>query len=298
MRMRKNARKTVKCPVCMKPFLLQRREQQYCSRSCAHLARIQRANEFKEQHRKRCSRCRDVKPLSGFHRNAGSHDGYRQSCKSCLPDERKERMERVKDDPERLKRNRAQQARASRKKYVKAMALETTGTVEEWMHRLSAPNRMRCMTYEERREREREAEWLRYWGNPEHRKKAREYSRLAHQARPWVMLARKHRRDARLAGVVDDGSVTVEALRDAWEYMTLCLNCGRELTRDNKTVEHMTPMSKGGAHSLVNVIIVCGACNETKRDRHFDEWLERLSEPYRSAAHDRFVSSKYRRVPL
>lgn len=244
----------------------------------------------KQRQGKRCYRCREVKPLMYFYKNSASYDGYKEVCKACASAERKERMGRVKADPEREGVYRAQLARNERRRYAKAMARETTGTVEEWLHRLSDPSRMRRrMTYEERREKEREAEWLRYWGNPEHRKKECENSRLAHQSRPWVMLARKHRRDARLAGVRDDGSVTVEALRDMWANATVCLYCGRELTHWNKSVEHMMPMSKGGEHSVRNVIVICRLCNTTKRSMCFDEWIERLAEPFRSAAHDRFV---------
>ena len=236
--------------------------------------------------------------MTDFYKNKATPDGYKQVCKACAIAERKERMGRVKADPERKGVYRAQLARAERKKYAKAMARETTGTVEEWLHRLSDSSRiLRCMTHEERREKEREAEWLRYWGNPEHRKKEREDSRLAHQARPWVMLARKHRRDARLAAVRDDGSVTVEVLRDMWADATVCLYCGRELTHWNKSVEHMMPMSNGGEHSVRNVIIICRMCNQTKRSMCFDEWIERLPEPFRSAAHDRFVCEKNQAGP-
>lgn len=288
--MRKNARKPVDCPICKEPFMRPRPEQLYCSTSCGHQARSQRAMEAKEQNGKRCSVCHETKPLSEFDKNAAIYDGYKQHCKACSSVVRKERMERVMADPDRLARYRLQQQRAGRVAYARALSMETTGTVEEWMQRLSDPNRKRCMTHEEQRQVENEAAWLKYWEDPEHRKRKLQKNRASHEARPWVMLTRKHRRDALLAGVRDDGSVTVEALMNLWESSTTCLYCGRELNQWNKSIEHMSPLSKGGDHAMSNVIIACRLCNATKGSMSFDCWLERIREPFRQAAHDRFVA--------
>lgn len=304
--MRKNARKPVDCPVCQEPFMRPRPEQVYCSTACGHQARSKRAMVEKEQNGKKCYGCREIKPLTEFHKNAAMNDGHKQVCKVCEKVEWKKRIERVKADPDRLARYRLQQRRAGRVAYAKALSMETTGTIEEWLHRLNDERRWigsrswRCYTgltveqVEEarqmRREEQREKEWLEYWGNPDIRRRQLEEARAAHQARPWVMLARKHRRDALLIGAADDGSVTVNVLEELWEKTERCLYCGRELTQWNKSVEHMVPLSKGGAHTLGNVIIVCRLCNETKRAMYFDEWLERISEPYRSMAHARFIN--------
>lgn len=287
--MRKNARKKVPCPICAKPFAMLHREQRYCSQSCGRLAVAQLAQVKKERDGKRCQRCKEVKTLSSFFKNASTPDGYKQVCKACATAERKERMARVKDDPERLERFRTQQRRACRRFYAEAMSLKTTGTAEEWLHRMDDPSKWQRMSKEERKEIYRAQARLKYLNDPEYRKKLLEDDRSRHQARPWFMLARKHRRDARLAGVVDDGSVTVEVLREAWDEATVCLYCGRELTQWNKSVEHMTPMSKGGEHTIRNVIIVCRLCNETKKSMWFDEWMVRLADPFRQAAHDLFI---------
>lgn len=132
---------------------------------------------------------------------------------------------------------------------------------------------------------------LKYQTNHDYRAARLKREAQAHRDRPWVMLARKHHRDARLIGAIDDQTVTVQALQELWTETTHCLYCGRELDIYNKSVEHMIPLSKGGPHTLANVIIICRACNEAKRAMHFDEWLVRLIDPFREPAHDHFIQT-------
>ena len=43
-----------------------------------------------------------------------------------------------------------------------------------------------------------------------------------------------------------------------------CAHCGKQLTVDNMTVEHIFPIAKGGDNSKFNLIALCKHCNETK----------------------------------
>jgi 5-methylcytosine-specific restriction endonuclease McrA len=49
-----------------------------------------------------------------------------------------------------------------------------------------------------------------------------------------------------------------------------CDYCHR--TVDKLTVDHVVPLSRGGADELANVRVVCQPCNCSKGRRTLDEW--------------------------
>ena len=81
-----------------------------------------------------------------------------------------------------------------------------------------------------------------------------------------------------------DGTLSVEVLGRMFADAEgkPCPYCGAYMNRRTKTMDHMVPLNKGGAHGIVNVIICCSTCNSSKRDRDFGDWVSRLDEPYRS----------------
>ena len=63
-------------PACVK--------QRFCSRGCATKCQKQRSVEAaKERTTKRCSKCRQEKPISEFRRNRSRYDGLQHRCVPC-----------------------------------------------------------------------------------------------------------------------------------------------------------------------------------------------------------------------
>ena len=283
----------VSCPTCKVEFQPARREQQFCSRLCGFKARSERAIQYHQgKLEKRCCSCGDVKPMQCFSKNMATMDGYQSSCKPCCKKQQQERLVRVHSDHKRLALYRQTSRKAQDNVRAKLFAAQSTASVDEWLHHMSHGKTTRLRKYSSDREmryRHNEISRARYKNDLEFRENAKAYQKSRHKQFPWIMLTRKHRRDARLAGVVDDGTVSSDVMKVLWLNAKICLYCGRDLTDFNKSVEHMHPMSKGGAHTIGNVVIVCASCNEWKRQKWFDEWLELINEPFRSMAHDRFI---------
>ncbi len=60
-------------------------------------------------------------------------------------------------------------------------------------------------------------------------------------------------------------------------YRNRCAYCGEDMVRI--TMDHIVPVSKGGAHSASNVVPSCTPCNSSKRDRTPEEAGMVLCQP-------------------
>jgi len=65
--------------------------------------------------------------------------------------------------------------------------------------------------------------------------------------------------------------------RDNWE----CRYCGEKTTRDNATLDHYVPQSKGGSHSKENLRTCCLLCNSIKSGKSYEEAAPFLLEAMR-----------------
>lgn len=79
----------------------------------------------------------------------------------------------------------------------------------------------------------------------------------------------------------NDGTLSPLILKQAAH----CLYCGAAFGLAFKaTLDHLIPIKKGGTHSAANVVVCCLACNSKKGSLDYLDWIERLSEPYRTKA--------------
>lgn len=53
-----------------------------------------------------------------------------------------------------------------------------------------------------------------------------------------------------------------------------CSYCG---TTKNITIDHYKPLSKGGKHSVENIVLACSFCNTSKKDRDAEAWYTKQS---------------------
>jgi 5-methylcytosine-specific restriction endonuclease McrA len=63
-------------------------------------------------------------------------------------------------------------------------------------------------------------------------------------------------------------------LADKWG---MCSYCGRILSCEEWSVDHMMPVSRNGDHKLRNLTIACKPCNESKGNMSGDEFMDLLN---------------------
>jgi len=88
---------------------------------------------------------------------------------------------------------------------------------------------------------------------------------------PDRYIAQKHARRARKLGA--EGTYDPEDVqRMLHDQGGVCNGCSADI-RKNYTIDHMTPLSRGGSNWPANLQLLCKPCNSAKNDRTMEEWL-------------------------
>lgn len=97
---------------------------------------------------------------------------------------------------------------------------------------------------------------------------------LRRQADPLIQhrtRVQKFERRYRVA-VSSDGTVTPVLLANLYAQV-VCFYCLRTTSVERRTVDHKTPLIRGGAHSATNLVMACLSCNSRKGPRTEAEFL-------------------------
>lgn len=62
------------------------------------------------------------------------------------------------------------------------------------------------------------------------------------------------------------------------KYNGRCAICGNPVAFKDMTVDHKTPLSKGGTNAMDNLQLACHSCNLMKTDFSVEEFTEKLSQ--------------------
>lgn len=184
---------------------------------------------------KACSRCKQILPASAFGPNRRSSSGLHSSCKSCLAAAR------------RAKRN------------------EDIETFRAWQRAYYAKNSDRLrehgrVNYIKHKDRFNACAKAHYRANrAKYIALARENTlQNPERVRLTARAVQGRRRAIQRAGVSPSAQV-------AWtkRQKKVCHWCGKRCAKDFH-IDHIIPLSKGGAHELRNLCIACPPCNLRK----------------------------------
>lgn len=70
--------------------------------------------------------------------------------------------------------------------------------------------------------------------------------------------------------------ITLEQFKTFFES-DVCYYCGKPIENRNKTIDHKTPIIKGGTNAIENLCVCCQSCNSKKHDKteaEFKNWLK------------------------
>ena len=265
-----------------------------------------------------CTHCKQEKELSAYSKAKGRKYGVKSRCKVCVSatrniendklrskkhyDTNKEqvkiRMAGTSSRLARVKRGDEQREIATRRKLIKILKSKLRNDKKS-IRQLDKDNKqpeldaIKC--FWEWRTTQASKEWLqefqrgrdrRYYdngGKQRQQQRFKEWKLENPVLHKYRMRAGKHKREKRLKGL-HDGTVTAAAIVRIQTERLCCPYCGKGLNESNRHIDHMNPVSKGGLHSVSNLIMCCDRCNVSKSDKSFDEWLGQIDEPHRVVA--------------
>ena len=222
---------------------------------------------------KRCCTCHSVKSLEDFNRYAKSDDGRQPRCRECQHQKRVEWYEANREsgiakarewnlaNPDRVRQN--DQNRYWRDP-DKRRAQNRKSYAEHGARWKAAESEKRRQNLETMREHERA------W-RAANRESIADRKRRYRAENPNVRLQEKAKNHARRAAIIGGPSYREIAEKMAY-YGGKCWICGALAD----SIDHVKPLSKGGAHALANLKPACSPCNSRKRARWYG--VQRIDE--------------------
>lgn len=103
--------------------------------------------------------------------------------------------------------------------------------------------------------------------NPEKNKQYRRrwMARNPHVGRMYALTRR----------ILLKGATSSSNVKEAIKSLLLkveCYWCGCGLSEENRDIEHVTPLSRGGRHDASNLVASCRFCNRSKGNKLYWEW--------------------------
>lgn len=187
---------------------------------------------------KRCAKCLQIKPLTDFYTHKTTKDRHRPECKECCK-------------------------QATQENYAAQIEVErANGRAYYAKHAERVKNRQRKYAHERYTE-DKEGVLLHarlYYAANVHRIRAR--IRAQYAANPAIGHINRARHRAHKAACPKNDLTLAQWIEIKTMYDHCCVYCGRQMER--LTQDHLTPLSKGGAHTYSNVVPACQSCNSKK----------------------------------
>jgi 5-methylcytosine-specific restriction endonuclease McrA len=226
-----------------------------------------------DQPQKRCSKCGEAKSVTDFYRASDRPDGRRCICKACdrireAADYRENRpailahaKQYAREHGDAIRaRNRARYYANRDRLLAKQNAYSVANRAHEaergraW--RAAHPDRVRALNVSYREQ---------------HRERLRRAGKEYASKNPEVIRTQSRLRKARLRNARVRPFTAV-----AWQevlsgFNGYCAYCLKPMPK--ATMDHMTPIVRGGEHAIENVIPSCMPCNIWKYDRTILEFL-------------------------
>ena len=195
-----------------------------------------------------CTKCNCDKELSEFGKNKSNKDGIQHYCKQC-----RNLIEKIKRKS--LDSNHKEIQRKSYAK-LKEKRLKEKAEYRKLNSKILAEKQ--AIYYKENKQSSIEYQKKYRIENKDIIKaKHKEYMK-----KDFAKLSKRNSSQKRRA-LIKDGDVTTIQLKELVDRSKKCYWCEKKIGKVYH-IDHITPLCKGGLHTLSNLVISCGKCNQTK----------------------------------
>lgn len=188
-----------------------------------------------------CTKCKEWRPVTRYIKRLLSRDGYDSICNECRNTASRAWRAKNKDRVQELNREFYEANREERLNYHRQYRQANKGRFRQLMDKFRQEN-------------------------PDYH---RNYMRQWAQEHPDKIRAKDNaRRIFKMGKPASFTEAEWQALKAQYNYT--CLRCGRQEPEIKLTVDHIIPVSKGGAGTIDNIQPLCKPCNTAKHDREID----------------------------
>lgn len=201
---------------------------------------------------RKCTKCNGEFNINMFHKKSTSLDGLSHTCKAC----------KRKQDAEYRAKHKEELNKKRKEKYYK----------DPEKYRTLTKNYYNNLSKEDREKMKAKKASYNKTASEEVKQRKRDYDKkyFSSVAGKLVTLKSAHKRRAQQIGT-DDNTITSQALTELKiKQSNKCAYCDVVLDFSAKGtvhLDHVIPLSKGGAHSITNVVWSCASCNLTKNNK-------------------------------
>lgn len=232
---------------------------------------------------KTCNKCKQILSLENFGKHSYTSDGLRSWCKVCNIESSKKYRQNNQEKVRETKRNWVNKNKDKKAAWDKAYYEKNKEKISSYHKKWRKENadyvRETTKQYREANK-EKKAAGDRRWAQA-NKDKVNENSRRYRQRHPekqneihrnynkrnpevWRTIA-QNRRTRKL-----ENGIFLVTTKDIKRILNKpCAYCG---SKDRLTLDHIIPISRGGRHSIGNLLSACKSCNSKKHNKFITEW--------------------------
>jgi len=211
-----------------------------------------------------CSTCKVLKSFDSFHKDKRNNSGLKSSCKSCVKIYKKqydlENAENIKIYDKQYYLENIDSKRAYYKRYY----IENIDMIKEQKKRYRLENIDKFKQY-----RLDHAENKKIYNKQYHLENVDSKRAYYKQYRLNNADEMRNNNAKRRAQKLNNGTYKISKKELVRLYNSPCFYCG---SGENVEADHVVPISRGGQHSIGNLVPACRACNRSKHNKLLIEW--------------------------
>lgn len=226
-----------------------------------------------------CTKCKIEKSITEFNKKKDTKDGLKTHCRECCRYANKQRYQDKTEEI--LSKNREYHNKnkevisAQRKEYRE----NNTEKIKEEKRLFYQNNKEKISSQKkERYEKNREVIIIerrkQYQSNIEEMRK-RDRKRYQDNKELFIIRSRRYRNtpkgkisklnsEHKRRAIKKDGDVSNKQLGTLYSSTKTCYWCNAKLMKGDIHLDHYTPLSKGGLHTISNLVLSCSKCNLKK----------------------------------